>query len=925
MRESNMMSWFAALAVACVLSLCTTQARAQNAGYVRFDQTSDVIRIYGNTVHNEGDYTYEMRIRLAPGAAIGQVISEQRDSFEDKTILLGADGSYSVSACLESHPSGVPQPFAGTLADFPSNAWLHFAYVHTGGTIRLYVNGVLRVTGVPIGCYGDRPDSVMALGMFQNGAGCCPGPVLPSFLGDLDWIRVSAGARYTANEFTPPFECEVFADAQTELLLRFNEDAGTTTLTDESSSHFVCELGVPVSPLLQGTLPTLGLPEGGYAACACFVDSDGDGVGDCDDACPNDPTTTTGLDYYIDADFDGYGAGVATASCTPIAGFVTNNTDCNDGNASIYPGAPELCDGIDNNCDGQTDELPVHRCYLDLDGDGFPSQTEFVLTCDPNVCPPPWIFDCDDSNPAVNLPTVWYLDVDHDGVGVAESAVTSCVQPTGYAATFGDGCPTDPLKLTPGVCGCGSADLDVDGDGRIDCLDVELRMDLISGPPVLGGELRVRVSAVTLQPIVQLLGLHCAMRYDAEWLEFVDAVPVVGGAFPLEIAQVTPNPGELLFALGGLPPAGLVGSSPLFDLVFTVRMEERECAHDVQLVRFDQINGWNAVFTTADQIAVIPSLVSLAPLDLDFAPPTLVGVLASIAIPADAGNAAGAVVTEPLVTATDACTQATVALLITLPSGQALNHWPDGGVFPIGVSTVHWEATDAVGNMTVADRTVEVWNYQLFDATFELVGAFDPDFPPFTRTIRLTVGALSNLVVVPFAPSPGNPTHRVGALSGIQVPVTATAPCALAKDVAHSLTDLGATTIVGTRYASSFTLLQGDSNEDDAVDIFDFGIWYIDFGDAAADGRSNFNSDSVVSNADFTWIAMHFFLRGESCGGGFTGAAPVERVSVKELRRRGLGALVKADLDHNGWLDRRDFGLSPGVAEQSPDEVQRPR
>ncbi len=71
MRESNMMSWFAALAVACVLSLCTTQARAQNAGYVRFDQTSDVIRIYGNTVHNEGDYTYEMRIRLAPGAAIG--------------------------------------------------------------------------------------------------------------------------------------------------------------------------------------------------------------------------------------------------------------------------------------------------------------------------------------------------------------------------------------------------------------------------------------------------------------------------------------------------------------------------------------------------------------------------------------------------------------------------------------------------------------------------------------------------------------------------------------------------------------------------------------------------------------------------------------------------------------------------------------
>ena len=67
--------------------------------------------------------------------------------------------------------------------------------------------------------------------------------------------------------------------------------------------------------------------------------------------------TNSSVTYYQDADNDGYGNPAITQLATSQpAGYILDNTDCNDSSAADYPGATEISDGIDNNCDGQIDE-----------------------------------------------------------------------------------------------------------------------------------------------------------------------------------------------------------------------------------------------------------------------------------------------------------------------------------------------------------------------------------------------------------------------------------------------------------------------------------------------------------------------------------------------------------------------------------------
>jgi len=90
-------------------------------------------------------------------------------------------------------------------------------------------------------------------------------------------------------------------------------------------------------------------------------DYPGDSTTDAETGCTVDHilhlTINTSSVYYADADGDGYGdASSSTNACSQPAGYVTNSTDCNDSNSSVNPGATEVANGVDDNCNGTVDE-----------------------------------------------------------------------------------------------------------------------------------------------------------------------------------------------------------------------------------------------------------------------------------------------------------------------------------------------------------------------------------------------------------------------------------------------------------------------------------------------------------------------------------------------------------------------------------------
>lgn len=202
--------------------------------------------------------------------------------------------------------------------------------------------------------------------------------------------------------------------------------------------------------------------------------------------------------YYLDDDNDGFGDdGQVIQACTQPEGYVETAGDCDDASPQTYPQAQELCDNLDNNCDGFIDNDAEIPMYLDMDGDGYTTSLEPDYLC-PSFLEEGYteekksLVDCDDSDSSIfpgqeeicdgldnncdflvdeGLVANIFVDGDGDGYGFG-SSVQQCINPDGsapegYALVAGD-CDDADGAVNPDAEEICDVIVDNDCDGMVD-------------------------------------------------------------------------------------------------------------------------------------------------------------------------------------------------------------------------------------------------------------------------------------------------------------------------------------------------------------------------------------------------------------------------------------------------------------------------
>ncbi len=458
------------------------------------------------------------------------------------------------------------------------------------GDATVYPEAAERCDGVDNDCNGDIDDNIVT-SWYIDGDGdgfgdpdsqvdsCDPPDGYISEGGDCDDSTAarSPDGVEICDELDNDCDEEVDEDA---------EDAATWYLDGDGDGYGVIDGAVSACVAPEGYSAENGDCDDNYpqinpgAAEVCnSLDDDCDGQ--VDDADPGlDPASASV--FYTDADGDGFGDPDATVyACIQPTGAVLDATDCDDNAAEIRPGASEICDSLDNDCDGAVDDadsdLDLSTAtvfYSDADGDGYGSATATVRACLQPSTAVTDSTDCNDASAAINpaasevcdsldndcdgdvddadssldLSTLstWYRDADNDGLGDPATTATSCAQPTGYVSNSGD-CDDDDATDTDsdGVQDC--ADSDIDGDGLRNVWDAAVYDATIRRGPTggLGGDGAYSLSTAVEQGDWALAS--GALAANATSISVDDATPFSVGDEVLILSQQGTDAGRYQF------------------------------------------------------------------------------------------------------------------------------------------------------------------------------------------------------------------------------------------------------------------------------------------------------------------------------------------------------------------------------------------